>query len=150
MKTYELSDLHIETDGVATIRRAFGPTRTAAELTSFLVRDLVLMKALPVRLDFADGWWSVSSDVDWLVASGKLPLLRPFTHVVHFPDAGQNACRGEIFLTAFADAVVTQGEKGDPVWITGDSTNPALPETLERLLRDKPGRTVAFRMASNR
>jgi uncharacterized protein YlzI (FlbEa/FlbD family) len=52
-----------------------------------------------------DGWWVVASKRDWLPAEGE--GLPAFTRFLRFPEAGVNASRLEVLLTAFSDVVVT-------------------------------------------
>jgi hypothetical protein len=145
MPEYKASDLNIEIDGIALIRRTFGPTMTAQQLVGGLVRDLVLTRSLPLRINFVDPWWVISSQVDWLTESDGSTTLRSFKYVVHLPEAGREACHSEIFLTAYADAVITRGPKDGLIWIAGDQQRTALSEELLReLTHDGCGRAVAF------
>ena len=149
MPEYKASDLHIEVDGIALIRRTFGPAMTAQQLVAGLVRDLVLTRSLPLRINFVDRWWAISSQVDWLAEPGGSATPRSFKHVVHFPEAGQEACHSEIFLTAYAEAVITRGPKDELIWIAGDQQRSALSEAVLRELRhDVHGRAVAFSLDS--
>jgi hypothetical protein len=137
MPEYSASDIQIEMDYVSLIRRTFGPTtRTAQELIGNLVRNLVLTKSLPLRVDLIDGWWTGSSEIDWLVETDGCITFRSFTYVVHFPLAGREACRSEILLTAFADAVVTRGEDAELEWFAGDAVRWTLPDRVEDMLRN--------------
>jgi hypothetical protein len=111
MTKFDASDLHILTDGVATIRRVFGPNVSAQQIASMLTRDLIVMNAVPLRVHHIDTWWVISSAKDWLVQPDGSVSLRNFTQIIPFPDAGREACHSEIFLTAFADAVATGGGK---------------------------------------
>jgi hypothetical protein len=145
-----MSDLHLVPNDVFIIKRAFGPTMTAPELVSALVRDLALTRALPLRIDFIEGWWCISSEVDWLAERDGSVAYRNFKGVVHFPEAGREACHTEVYLTAFADAVVTRGTDAKLTWITGDPDRWTLPEEIvKKLTRDGHGRAVAFTQANN-
>lgn len=55
-----------------------------------------------------DGWWILAANQDWLPSEED--GLRPFRELVHFPEAGVNASRSEILLTAFARVVITARE----------------------------------------
>ena|SRR5258706_10571055 len=144
MPEYEASHLRTEIDDVPLIRRTFGPKMSAQQLATQLVRDLILVGSIPLQVDCIDGWWLVSSGKDWLLSPGGGVTLRSFRHIVHFPEAGREACHSEILLSAFADVVVTRGENGEVTWISGDQERWISPkEILGQLMRD--GRTVAFR-----
>jgi uncharacterized protein YlzI (FlbEa/FlbD family) len=52
-----------------------------------------------------DVWWIIASEREWLPTEGE--GLLAFTRFLHFPEAGVNASRLEVLLTAFSDVVVT-------------------------------------------
>lgn len=143
MASYDESDLRTEGNDVALIQRTFGPSMNAQNLIGQLVRDLTLVRSVPFVVDCIDEWWLISSARDWL-EEGSISL-RSFKHIVHFPEAGREACHSEILLTAFAKAVVTRGSDRELVWITGDEFQRRLPENIERqLLQNDTGRSIAF------
>jgi hypothetical protein len=72
------------------------------QIAAQLMRDLILTSAVPASVDCLEGWWIVSSKRDWLVQPDGLVSLWNFSHIVHFPEAGREACRSEILLKAFA------------------------------------------------
>ena len=151
MPNYEASDLHLKIDDVSLIRRIFGPEMSGQQLTGHLVRDLILTGSLPLGVDYLDEWWVVSSEKDWLLIPSGSITLRSFRHIVHFPEAGREACHSEILLSAFADAVVTRGENDKLTWITGDRERRILPkEVLKKLMQDGRGRTIAFTLERDR
>jgi hypothetical protein len=146
MPNYQASDLQLQSDDVSLIRRTFGPEMSGQQLACQLVRDLILTGSLPFGVDYVDEWWVVSSDKDWLLIPSGSIILRSFKHIVHFPEAGREACHSEILLSAFAEAVVTRGADEKLTWITGDQNQRILPgEVLEKLMREGRGRKVAFR-----
>ena len=145
MPNYEASDLHLEIDDLSLIRRTFGSKMSGQQLTGQLVRDLILMRSLPFDVDYIDKWWIISSEKDWLLAPDGSVTFRNFKHIVHFPEAGREACHSEILLSAFADAVVTRRANDELTWIAGDHERNMLPkEVLERLMQEGGGRTIAF------
>jgi hypothetical protein len=151
MPNYEASDLHLEIDDLSLIRRTFGPEMSGQQLAGQLVRDLILTGSVPFGVDYIDGWWVVSSEKDWLLLPSGSITLRSFKHIVHFPEAGREACHSEILLSAFADAVVTQGANDKLTWITGDHERRILPkEVLKKLMQEGRGRTVAFTLERDR
>jgi hypothetical protein len=131
-------------DSISIIKRAFGPKVSTRHIATHLARDLILMDSLPFQIDQADGWWLVSSAKDWLLQPDGTVSLRNFRQIVHFPEAGREACHTEVVLTAFADAVVTSGRDGDLTWITGEADQWTLPAKVLECLRDNSGRVVAF------
>ena|SRR5262249_22821525 len=148
MAEFKESDLQIFTDGVLVIKRVFGPTKAAEDLVAQVVRDLAITKSVPFSVDYIDGWWLVSSARDWLLAPSGAVSLRSFKHVVHFPEAGEDACHSEILLTAYASAVVTRGSDRELIWISGDENQLRMPEAIHRqLMQNDRGRSVAFRGA---
>jgi hypothetical protein len=133
------------TDSVSVIKRAFGPKMSGENIATQLVRDLILLESLPAHIHHIDGWWLVASAKDWLLDPNGSISFRHFMDIVHFPEAGRDACHSEILLTAFADAVVTRRAREELVWISGDRSKRALPpRVLEYLSEENPGRVVAF------
>jgi len=142
---YEASDLHLGIDDVSLIRRSFGPEMSGQQLASQLARDLILTGSLPFSVDCVDEWWVVSSKKDWLLMQSESITLRSFKHIVHFPEAGREACHSEILLSAFANAVVTRVADEELIWIVGDDERQVLPrDVLKHLMKEACGRTVAF------
>lgn len=145
MPKYKASELSTNIDDVSLIKRTFGPKMCGWQLATQLVRDLLLAGSMPFRVDCVDGWWLVSSDKDWLFTQGGAATLQSFKQIVHFPEAGREACHSEILLSAFADAVVTQGGGGELIWIIGDQERWILPkQILGHLARS--GRSVVFKL----
>lgn len=149
MPDYEASDLH-EIDDVSSIRRTFGPEMSGQQLVGQLVRDLILTGSLPFEVDYIAEWWVVSSEKDWLPISSEPATLRSFKRIVHFPEAGREACHSEILLSAFADAVVTQAKRDKLTWIVGDHQRTLPKEVLKKLMQEGRGRAVAFTVMHDR
>jgi hypothetical protein len=142
--------LHVITEYVDLIRRLSKNDQnlSPASLAAQLARDLIVTGFAPISVDSSGGWWFVSSAKDWLIDSTGSVTMWNFSHIVHLPEAGREACRSEIFLTAFADAVVTRGGTEDIIWIVGDPDRWPLPEEFaEHFSRPVPGRSIAFRWA---
>jgi hypothetical protein len=120
--------------------RPWGP-RFAARL----MHDLILLDALPSRVERIGAWWLVSSERDWLASEHGGISTKPFFHIVAFPPAGDNSHRSEVLLTAFANAVLTCGNDG-LTWIRGDPEE-YLPDGLRiAFSRIGHGRIVAFKV----
>lgn len=144
---------HVIADPIWTIRKFFlrdenlNSNLSAPFLASQLVRNLNITGSLPVHVDCVDGWWIVVSDKDWLIQPDRPVSMQNFHHIVPFPEAGREASRSEILLTAFASAVVTCGATDGMTWITGDPNKWLLPpKILEYFLRPTLGRAVAFKL----
>lgn len=148
MSDHDAPSLQLIADSVFIIKKAFGPTMSAQRIVELMVRDLVLLKALPIHVDCVDGWWVVASAKDWLLGPDGSALLDNFRHIVHFPEAGREACHSEILVTAFAGSAVTQGIDKVLTWVTGDRDQRILPaHMLQQITRDYPGRVVAFTLS---
>jgi hypothetical protein len=61
-----------------------------------------------VSVEVINGWYCLSADGDWLPSDER--GLRAFTQLLHLPEAGVNASRSEVLLTAFAKVVLTSRE----------------------------------------
>jgi hypothetical protein len=144
MTNYQASDLRVLTDGMAVIRKLFGPKMLSEGIASQLARDLIFMDSLPLHVRRVDAWWVVSSAKDWLVQSDGSVSLRNFQQIMPFPAAGREACHSEILLTAFADAVVTRGANDEMTWIAGDQHEYGLPADALELMRRTTGRAERF------
>lgn len=149
MKKYGLEDLHI-VNALEHVRRnpsmyLGGQGKVSGQsLAARLVFDVIDLGALPVDVRRAEDWWIISASLDWLYAAGSTPE-RLFHNVVPFPEAGDNSCRREILLTAFADAVVTCGPEGVR-WLKGSPATAPLPADIDLQGAAPQGSVVAFRM----
>jgi hypothetical protein len=149
MKQYTIEDIKVIDDPIAVLRRR--PSMYAGEkprgprFAGRLMHDLILLGALPARIDQIEGWWVIFADKDWLAADGVFST-RPFFHIIAFPVAGDNSYRTEVLLTAFADAVVTCGVEGC-TWISGDAERWPLPDRLKTEISTiGRRRLIAFRI----
>jgi hypothetical protein len=144
MRSHAPSELQLVTDPILVIKRTFGPQMSAEAMMTQIVSDLVIQRSLPFSVDHVDEWWLISSAKDWLLGPDGSVSLQNFKRIVHFPEAGREACHSEIMLTAFADAVITRGANDELTWISGDQGLFTVPATILDLMRCNPGRTVAF------
>jgi hypothetical protein len=116
----ELDGLQVLDDAVAWARshaaQLFPGGRVdAMSLLSYVMAD-VLGRG-ECRIAERDGWWVVSSDVDWL-AHASVSVERLFTRVVAAPEHGDHSLRAEVVINAFASDVAVWN--GDVVVIKGE------------------------------
>lgn len=120
MTHYSLEDLKVIGDPLEVLRR--NPSMYAGEaprgpaLSARLMRDLILLDALPARVTRQGDWWIISAGKDWLALEDGSISKQPFFHIVPFPLAGHAAFRSEVLLTAFSCALVTYA-RGHFEWI---------------------------------
>jgi hypothetical protein len=57
-----------------------------------------------VFVDKVDGWWLISSDVDWLTPASA-SLFELFTHAVSEPSRSSNSMRSEFLLGVFCSDI---------------------------------------------
>ena len=127
------------------MRRAFGPKMSARDILTNLVRDLVIIGALPIHIDRVVDWWLISSQKDWLLQTDGSVSLDNFKRIVHFPEAGREACHSEILLTAFAEIALTWSDGGEMTWITdNDREQWKFSEDFLRRTHTGSGRVIAF------
>jgi hypothetical protein len=108
-----------------------------------LVRDLLFQGAESIGIKKVGDWWRVSSSKDWLEKDGVISML-PFSKIIHFPVAGQNAMRNEVVIAALSKALLTVGADGTN-WIAGSPEDFKLPNELATEITDcKSGRMIAF------
>jgi hypothetical protein len=143
MHQHRPEDLYVVDDPIASLRKMYAgkSAPTAAYLAARLMHDLILMDALPARVERSDQWWIISADRDWLASSEGTGSTNAFYRIIPFTVAGPNTHRTEVLLTAFADVVVTRGNDGT-AWIVGNESQRALPVAIDRL--SDRGRIVAF------
>jgi hypothetical protein len=156
MTENDTGPLQLIGDSVSTIRRLWGSREdflsrlSAPFLAVQLVSDLIITGYVPLSVDYVDGWSIVSSEKDWLVQPDGSVSLWNFHHVVHFPQVGREACRSEILLTAFADAVVTAYGQDAATWIVGSPDEyPFTLSVQERFRPHEYGRTVAIKLSDD-
>jgi hypothetical protein len=110
-----------------------------------MARDLILIGSIPIHVECIDGWWLVWSANDWLREPNGSVSYRNFDQIVHFPEAGREACRSEILLRAFADTLITRGANDELTWIEDKNHRGMLPTSvLDRVMQKNVGRTVVF------
>jgi hypothetical protein len=130
---------------IIVMRRAFGPKMSASDILTYLVRDLVIVRALPIHIDLIAEWWLISSQKDWLLQPDGSESLENFRHIVRFPEAGREACHSEILLTAFAEIALTWRAGGEMIWITdNDRAQWKFSEDFLRRAHTGPGRVIVF------
>jgi hypothetical protein len=149
MPAYKFEDIEVRSS-LDVIRRhpsmyAGDPPR-GPRLVEALVRDLVLLDALPVRIERFGSWWKVDSDKDWLKVDGTVSL-EPFHKIITLPPPQHLGVRTEVLIAVLADAAVTCGTDG-LTWIVGDQHRWPLPEAMKLAVPIRDGRTVAFTIDS--
>lgn len=75
----------------------------AVRLVAYVMSDVLEIGGGECRIVQRDGWWFVSSDVDWLVHD--LSLRELFQRVVAAPQHGEHSMRAEVLVTAYAEDV---------------------------------------------
>ncbi|MBR1235832.1 hypothetical protein JQ597_02490 [Bradyrhizobium sp. AUGA SZCCT0177] len=145
--TYTENDIQIVGDAVSYIRthsdRFFNGDATGPRLASHLVECLILLDTGSVRIERYGTWYSISAEKDWLAFGNDGVSFEVFHRFIPMPSGGLLFDRGEVFLTALADAVVTSGSDGTN-WVSGDGAVWKLPGELALLLPPKRGRIIAF------
>jgi hypothetical protein len=141
------AELKVITDPVFILKRAFGQELSAQKIAEALIRDLIVLEAFPFHVDYVDGWWLISSAKDWLLQSDGSVSFRNFERIVHFPEAGREACHNEVLLTAYTKAAITKGTDGEVKWIVGEKDEWILPPPVLQNILANSGRTVAFRLS---
>jgi hypothetical protein len=140
--------LMLITDGISLIRkrpqmyggeRPWGPSFAAN-----LAENVIYLGVLPVYVHHFDGWWTVSSEKDWLLGTDGSVSYAAFSNFLPDPAKRANSLRSEVVIAALADAVVTCGRDGTK-WITGDPRQRSLPSGLsDRMAAIDKGRVVSF------
>jgi len=112
----------------------FDPVRGACRIAG----DAMLLGSNDVTTDRIGEWLRVHSSTDWLLGADHPEVQALFESIVAFPEAGDNAFRGEILLTAFARDVYVSDASGGCV-VKGE-----LPPEAVRMAAGA-ARLVAFR-----
>ncbi len=97
------------------------------ELVERILGDALYAGALECTVFRTNDWWIIASTTDWLSGHEDYAPEELFHRIVAMPEVGQNAMRGEVLLTAFAQQVVTatptactvisgEGSTDDGVW----------------------------------
>ncbi|MBX3262870.1 MAG: hypothetical protein KF782_24545 [Labilithrix sp.] len=82
-------------------------------LIAYVMSDVLELGRGECRIVRRDGWWFVSSDVDWFVHD--LSVRELFQRVVPAPQHGEHSMRAEVLINAYADDVfaVSGGEENE-------------------------------------
>ena len=112
-------------------------------LLSYVMADVLVLGRGECRIVERDGWWVVSSDVDWMAGArdpgrrgAEVPINELFARVVAAPEHGEHSLRAEVLVNAFASDVAVWN--GDISVIKGDAPNASWPPCR---------RALAFRIA---
>jgi hypothetical protein len=149
MKQSEPEDIKILTDAVEAIRRRpamylKGQDKASGEwLAERLVSEIIALRCLPVTLEKVGAWWIISASVGWLYGDER-DVERIFNTFNIVPGIA-NSFRGEILLTAFADAVVVCGPEGVR-WLKGSPATRVLPASINLCRLASEASVVAFCM----
>jgi hypothetical protein len=92
---------------------------TPIELVERILGDALYSGASECTVLRQRDWWIIASTTDWLSGHADHVPEELFQKIVAMPEAGQNAMRGEVLLTAFAQHVITATPYGCMV-ISGD------------------------------
>lgn len=147
-KTYNEKDIQVLKSAADAIRRKpemfAGPKPWARTLSEKIVKDFLLLGAMPVDVENVDGWWIVYAGQDKMIGpDGKLSLDH-FNDLRHYPGAGINSCKIGPVVAALCDAVVTTGLDGT-TWITGKGSEWDIPVQLQQVRPGfENGRSIAF------
>lgn len=150
MKHYSLEDLKVIGNPLEVLRKSpsmyVGEAPRGPTLSARVMRDLILLDALPARVTRHDDWWIISADKDWLALDDGSISKRPFFHIVPFTAAGHAAFRSEVLLTAFSHALVTRA-RGHLEWIVPLQNNVHFEEDVILAPHEKEdGRLIAFKI----
>lgn len=117
------------------MRKFLGDGPVGKTIASSLIGSLVFLNATPAYVETEEGWWIISSDVDWLADLS----LDPFNRIIPMPEAGSNQHRSEIIASSFACALVSICSTKRN-WIIGSEADFSLSDTT---LRRTIGRLVS-------
>jgi hypothetical protein len=121
----------------------FSTGRTdAIVLLSYIMADVIELGRGECRILGKDGWWLVSSDVDWL-RHPSLSISELFANVVPAPAHGLHSLRAEVLVNAFATDVFIWNLDSKTI-IKGESPNLGVVDTVAEWAQCR--RTLAFRV----
>jgi hypothetical protein len=132
--------LHIRENRTQYLRGADRPS--GEYLSEAIASTLIWLGATPFTVRVERGWWIITSEIDWLRASDGIDLS-VFSRIVPLPKAGPNSMRGEVLLSAFADAVLTVDGNGLH-WIVAEGREGGGAPTAA--LFQSSGRLISFRI----
>jgi hypothetical protein len=80
----------------------------ASVVAGRLATEALLIGASHAVIERYETWLIVSADIDWLSAGCRCPVepREVFFHIAAFPEAGTNAFRAGVLLTALAPRVI--------------------------------------------
>lgn len=112
------------------------------ELVERILGDALYAGASECAVLRQNDWWMIASPTDWLCGHAAYAPEELFYRIVAMPEAGQNAMRGEVLLTAFAQNVIT----ATPTACTVISGEVAMDDEVWNLASKSPGwqRLIAF------
>jgi hypothetical protein len=115
-----------------------------------LVAEALTLGCSHVQARVHEPWSVVSADLDWFNVPARVPASEDelFARLLAFPEAGDNSCRAEVLIAAFAHDVIT-GSRGSTRVVQGQvSADDAIYSVLGQTSTE---RFVAFRgiMASS-
>lgn len=85
--------------------RYFPQGRFSPEQAIQYIRDEANTLGIQLQSKHEGDWWILWATRDWLPRGDK--ARRAFWELLHFPEAGVDAHRCEVFLTTFAEVVLT-------------------------------------------
>ena len=110
-------------------------------LLAYVMSDVLELGRGECRIVQRDGWWFVTSDVDWL--AHDLPVRELFQRVVPAPQHGEHSMRAEVLVNAFAaDVFAVSG--GETIQIKGRAPDDALIQSAVQ--GDAPRGMMGFRL----
>jgi hypothetical protein len=111
-------------------------------LLAYVMSDVLELGRGECRIVQRDGWWFVTSDVDWLAQ--ELSVRDLFERVVPAPQHGEHSMRAEVLVNAFAQDVLVFSA-GEATEIKG--RGPEGP-VIERVVREASMTgMIAFRLS---
>lgn len=116
-------------------------------LATNIADDALVLGASTVVIKKEKGWWIIAADVDWLMAGHNEDLKAIFQKILPLKNAGQNAIRREVLLTAFVDDILTWNPKiSEMEVIKGESTREIVANYQSEVLFKFAKRALAFRI----
>jgi hypothetical protein len=114
------------------------------ELVERILGDALYAGASECAVFHQNDWWIIASPTDWLGGHAVYTPEDLFHRIVALPEAGQNAMRGEVLLTAFAQNVIT----ATPTTCTGISGEVSMDDEVWNLASKFPEwqRLIAFNL----
>jgi hypothetical protein len=82
-----------------------GPT--VERLLKLLLDDAITANAFPIQIDSHANWWIVAAKDDWLLDENPGTAAETFFTHVPYPKSGRHHFHKAVFITAFAEKVVT-------------------------------------------